>query len=99
MARAGSLAGCWIQKPLVRPVARIAVTTPGTLVTDWPLTGDRKPAPWTSWMVSGLGCGRVGVGVGVTVGASVGAAVGVPVGVGVGVGRVATSAGVGAPTV
>src|SRR5437773_3594703 len=36
----------WIQNPL----ASLAVTTPGTPVTDLPLYGETWLAPWTSWI-------------------------------------------------
>ena len=46
---------CWIQKPGLLPIVRTAVTIPGTRSTVAPLSSERKPLPWMSWMDFGPG--------------------------------------------
>lgn len=56
---AGLSSGCgsWNQKPL--PL--FAMTTPVTLPTTLPASGDRCAAPWTSWILASIGSGSGGV--------------------------------------
>ena len=53
--REPSALGCWIQKPGLPPIVRTAVTIPGTRSTVAPLSSERKPLPWMSWMDFGPG--------------------------------------------
>jgi hypothetical protein len=56
---AGLSSGCgsWNHKPL--PL--LAITTPVTLPTSLPLSGDRCAAPWMSWILASIGSAGGGV--------------------------------------